>query len=317
MSLAVLPALLVSVIGLAGVVVLALLLIRRADPAPSEAAEAARRHGSVVNLTAWLVWFLLPGPVMLVVAVGVFRASVGTGQYAGVVTALYPATHGLLFLTVHAIGERTWPRPAGPVRRAALTPRRVADVAPRHLRAVSWAWVGLLVVALAVGGATAAPDGRSFIATGVGPTSPFPGWYYGAWLLPAALIVLGASEAVLRLVAARPAIVDADPAYDAASRRLSAHRVLRGPQLVLGLTLAGVVFVLGYGPHHAGLPAIGYALDVLAIGVALASLVLAVIPAQPPLGAAQPPGGTLAALAPAPTGSSQTTAAADGTDSSS
>jgi uncharacterized membrane protein len=284
MSLAVLSAALLSVIGLAGVVVLALLLLRRPDPAPSEAAEAARRHGSVVNLTAWLVWFLLPAPVILVVAVGVFRASAGTGQYAGVVTALYPATHGLLYLAVHAIGERTWPRPAGPVRRAELTRRRVADVAPRHLRAVTWAWVGLLAVALAVGWATAAPDGRSFDTPASGSMSLYPGWYYGAWLLPAALLVLAATEVVLRLVAARPAIVDADPPYDAASRRLSAHRVLRGPQLVLGLTLAGVVLVLGYGPHHAGLHVIGYALGVVAVGVALAAAALAAIPAQPPPG---------------------------------
>lgn len=297
MSLNLLLALLLSLLGLSAVVVLVVLLLRRPDPAPSEAADVARRHGSVVNLSAWLVWLLLPVPVIWIVAVAVFRASVGTGSYAGVVTALYPATTGLLYLAVHAIGERTWPRPAGPVRRAALTRRRVADVAPRRLRAITWVWVGLLAVALVIGGATAAPDGRSFAAAGE-PwlwSSPYPGWYYGAWLLPAAFVVLGATEAVLRLVAARPAIVDADPTYDAASRRLSAHRVLRGPQLVLGLTLAGVLLVLGYGPHNAGLAGLGNGLDILAGAVALASLALAVIPAQPPVGAPAP-------LAPTSTG---------------
>lgn len=308
MSLVVLPALLLPLLVVVAVVALVVVLLRRPDPAPSEAAEAARRHGSIVNLTAWAAWFLLPAPVLGIVAVGVFRASAGTGPYAGVVTALYPATTGLLFLAVHAIGERTWPRPAGPVRRAALTRRRVADVAPRHLRVVTWAWVGQLAVALVVGGATAASDGRSFVVTNGdswSANSPYPGWYYGVWLLPAALVVLGGTEAVLRLVAARPAIVDADPTYDAGSRRLSAHRVLRGSQLVLGLTLAGVLLVLGYGPHHAGLPVLGYGLALLAGCATVASLILAVTPAQPAVGAAapaQPPLGAAPPAAPIPSG---------------
>lgn len=284
MSLAVLAVAVVPLVLLVALVVLAVTLSRQPAPAPSLAAEAARRHALTVNVVAWAaVVFVSPWAVGLV-AVAVFRATAGAGSYAGVVTALYPATVGLMFVAVHAIGERTWPRPAGPVRRAALVRRQTADVAPRRLRLLTWAWGALLVVALAVGGATAAPGGRSFQAPDTGGSiSPYPGWYYGAWLIPAAVLVLAATEAVLRLVAARPAIVDADPAYDAASRQLSAHRVLRGTQLVLGLTLAGVLLVLGYGPHHAGLDGLGYAVDALAVAVALSALGAAVVPGRAPV----------------------------------
>lgn len=292
MSIAVVPLLFGPLLVLVTVVALVVALVRRPTPAPSQAAEAARQHGVLVTIAAWLVAGLLAGPVIGAVALIAFRASVGTGPYAGVVTALYPTTIGLLYLGVHALGERTWPRPEGPVRRAGLAHRRVADVAPRLLRAVTWSWAGAVVVALVIGGATAASDGRSFTtgnAVQWSSTSPYPGWYYGMWLLPAVLIVLAGTEAVLRLVAARPAIVDADPAYDAASRRLSAHRALRGPQLVLGLTLASVLLTLGYGPHAAGLPAIGYLIGILACLVAITSLVLTVAPARAPIAGSATP----------------------------
>lgn len=294
MSIAIVPLLLGPLLVLATTVALVVALVRRPVPAPSQAAEAARRHGMLVTITAWLVAGLIAGPVIAGVALVAFRASVGTGPYAGVVTALYPTTVGLLYLAVHALGERTWPRPEGPVRRAALAHRQVNDVAPRLLRTVTWTWAGGVVVALVIGGATAAADGRSFTTGGAthwSTTSPYPGWYYGAWLLPAVLIVLAATEAALRLVAARPAIVDADPAYDAGSRRLSAHRALRGPQLVLGLTLAGVLLTLGYGPHHAGLTALGYVLDIGAGLVAITSLVLTATPAQAPVATSVVPAG--------------------------
>ena len=105
----------------------------------------------------------------------------------------------------------------------------------------------------------------------------------GISLLVTAAAILAATEGVLRLVARRPAVVNADPDYDAASRRLSAQRVLRGAQLVLSSCL-GVVLIIGGDAivEHAGgadgapLLAIGYL-------VAAAGLVIALVPARPPL----------------------------------
>jgi hypothetical protein len=266
-------------------------LARRPAPAPSEAAAAAQRHASVVHVASWLAWLLVP-LVLALGAVPLMRSVLGAvsnvrwaSPYGGVLAALYPVTAGLAYLAVHAFGEHTWPRPAGPVRRATLVRRDPADVAPRFLRVAAWVWTALIAVALVVGGATAGPGGRSFAVgstTSWQSASPYPGWYYGVWLLPACVVVLVAAEAVLRLVAGRPAIVDAAPEYDAASRRLSAHRVLRGSQLVLGLSLSGVLLTLGYGPHAVGLTGLGYTLGAAALAVAVVAVVLAALPARAP-----------------------------------
>lgn len=273
----------VALLGL--VLGLIAVLVRRPAPAPSEAAAVARQHGVVVSIASWVAWLVVPA-LVATAATPALRAVTGGGHYGGLVTALYPAMVGLAFVAVHALGERTWPRPAGPVRRATLVRRRVTDVAPRLLRRAAWAWAAGIALVLVLAGAVAAPGGRAFARTladgSWAQTSPFPGWYYGMWLLPASLLVLAAGEAVLRLIASRPAIVDAEPAYDAASRTLSAHRVLRGVQLVLGLTLAAILLTCGYGPHGVGLVGVGYALDLVALATAVGSAALAMVPGRAP-----------------------------------
>ena len=44
-------------------------------------------------------------------------------------SGVIPFAAGIAFLGVHAIGERTWPRPTGSIRRAALVARSARDVA--------------------------------------------------------------------------------------------------------------------------------------------------------------------------------------------
>jgi len=274
---------------LAAVVVVVVAVTRRSLPAPSEAADAARRHALGVNIAAWAALAVLPVGVIGLVAVPLFRLT-GASLYAGVVTGLWPATAGLLFLGVHAIGERTWPRPTGAVRRAHLSPRD-AQRGPRWLRRLTWAWAGLLLVTLVAAGATSS-NGRAvsvaYATNAVQTTSPYPGWFYGVPLLVAAALVLVATEGVLRLISRRPAVVDADPAYDAASRRLSAHRALRGTQLVIALTEAGVLGVMGAALSNVDRGAVGVALGGLAALVGLTGLVAAVLPAQPAIQAARP-----------------------------
>lgn len=263
-------------------VALGLVVAHHPAPAPSQAAAAARRHGTRVAVAAWLV------PGALVLLVGPVMVYLNPRLGSGVLTGLAPALLGLTYLAVHAVGERTWPRPAGPVRRAALVHRRVSDVAPGWIR---WTVHGLAVATVAVliaCGATGATDGRSLERTWfdgetfTGATaSPYPGWRYALPLLVAVALVALAAEGVLRLVAGRPAIVDADPAYDAASRRLSAQRALRGAILVIGCTLGAVLFVAGVALQGVELRALGAGSTVLGLLVGLASLVLAVVPAQP------------------------------------
>lgn len=288
--------LLMPVVVLAGVVGLVVLVVRlagRRPPAPSYAAEAARRHGLVVNVIAWMGVVLAPVPVLLILYLYPWLAtSAEAGDwYHPVLAALYPAGIGLQYLAVHAIGELTWPRPTGRRRRAALSTRRRRDVVPTWIHRVTWGWAGLIVAVLVATGATARPDGRSvavpYASNAVVTGAPYPGWDFGVPLLVATALLLAATEAVLRLVARRPAVVDTDPDYDAASRRLSAHRVLRGTQLVLALTATGVLTVTAVTLLDLG-HAVGAVLVGLAVLVGCAGVAVAVVPARAPVTATPP-----------------------------
>ena len=292
--------------GVVAVVVVVLLSVRGPAPVPSQAAAAAVRHGATVHAAA-LVLLL----TALVAVPGVV-AQVAVGPAQGVLLGLAPAAAGLVFAAVQALGEATWPRPTGRVRRAPLTRRTVGDVAPPVLRTAAWTWAGLAVVALVACGLAAAADGRSVgrqVAGGSTAAGPFPGWTYGVPLLAAVVVVLVAAEGVLRLVATRPTVADADPAWDLSLRRLSAHRVLRGAQLVLAWTTAGVLGVAGAALRNVGgvvtdaASASGVHLGlgtvalVLAAVAALGGLVLAVVPAPAaaPSGRLEPSGSAPAA----------------------
>lgn len=225
--------------------ILVAVLVRRPDPAPSQAAEAARRHSAVVNTMA--LAFLFVGAVL-----GFILANqLGSSVSAGVRLGLIPAAAGLGFAGVQAVGELTWPRPIGTLRRAPLTRRTAADVAPAYVRRVTWSWAALTTVALVACG-LASDDGRDLtrhFAEGTVSAGPFPGWFYGVPLLVAAAVVLLAAEGVLRLIAHRPAVMDAAPEWDLGLRRVSAHRLLRGAQLVLGGTASGVLLLAGRTVH--------------------------------------------------------------------
>jgi uncharacterized membrane protein len=270
------------------VVTVVLVTARGRAPLPSQAARAAVRHGGTVHAVALAC---LVGAVVLVPP-AVQRLVTGPAQ--GLYLGLAPAVAGLAFAAVQAVGEATWPRPSGTVRRAPLTRRTVRDLAPRRLRVAAWLWAGLAAVTLVVCGLASA-DGRGISRTfpgGAASSGPFPGWYFGVPLLAAVVVVLVAAEVVLRLVAGRPSVADADPAWDMALRRLSAHRVLRGTQLVLAWTAAGVLLVAGAALRNVGgavLPGpgsgsalhsgLGVAGLTVGLAVGLAGTVLALTPA--------------------------------------
>ena len=280
-----------------GVSLAVILLGRRPVPALSEAAAAARHHAQTVHVIAWVTGFLV-GPVLVAAPIGWAVSAAGAGPYGGIGAAVYPAALGLLFLAVHAIGELTWPRPSGTVRRAALMRRTVRDVAPRRLVAATVAWAGTLVVT-AVACGVVAEDGRQVtrvLPDGSAGAGPFPGWFFGIPLLVAAALVLAATYGVLRLVAGRAAVVDAAPEWDLGLRRLSGHRAMRGAQLVLGLTAGAVLLVAGTALQNVGRAGIedvppgsplhtvtGIVLVLVGLGVVLTAAVLTVLPAPVPL----------------------------------
>lgn len=295
--------LLVPLVVVAGL--LLLLTARRRDAndpasdariAVAETAVAARRHAGVVSALAWGVALTAPPLVLAPTALQVLRATRASSLTAGVLTGLAPASAGLLFLGVHLVGELSWPRPTGTLRRAALVRRTLGGIVPRRLRAVTLTWAALLTVTLVTCGIVAT-DGRPVTRTwpgGASTAGPFPGWFYGLPLLLATLGILVGTLAVLRLVAGRPAVMDTQPAWDLSLRRLSAHRVLRGVQLVIGATTSGVLAVTSSAVISIGrsggtdpatvagpLAAVGAALGVLAALVGVASIAIALVPGRP------------------------------------
>lgn len=269
---------LLLVLLLVGGVGLALRPVRTAGPvSASEAWLAAERHARRVTLGAWALLLLVPW--LLAGAVDV-PAPMGTDL------AVAPAVGGVAFLVVHLGGELTWPRPAGPVRRAPLVRRGVRDVAPRALSLLTATWAALLTALLVVCGSAAGADGRSLTAAQAdGSTStagPFPGWYYGRLVLPAAAVVVVLCLAVLALVARRAAVADTAPDDDLELRRTSARRVLAGAQLVLAWSLAGCLFVAANAVHSAEPdwatnPSVVVAGALLSVAIAVGSVVVAVL----------------------------------------
>ena len=214
-----------------------------ASVSASAAWRTAVTHADRVSAAAWvalLVVALVCGatraPASLVHLAG------GRALVTGVALAVSPSVAGLAFLVVHGAGELTWPRPAGPIRRAVLARRPVRELVPVGPAVALAGWVLALAVLLVACGATS-PDGRSVrVSLGSGVeshTGPYPGGYYGIPIAVAMVLLLAATAGVLRLVAARPSVSDTDPDADTALRRTSVARVLGGVQLVAALTFAG------------------------------------------------------------------------------
>jgi hypothetical protein len=248
---------------------------------PSEAWIAAEQHARRTSATAWAI--LLTAALVVAIAVGSYLH----GLVAGLVLAATPALAGLAFLGVHLVGEHTWPRPDGAVRRAPLARRRVRDITPRGLGWLTGTWFVVLVVLLALCAAAAGTGGRSLSyaqADGsVSTASPFPGWYYGRVIVPLVLLLALGCLGTLVLVARRAAVADTAPQDDLVLRRTSARRVLAGAQLVVAWSLVGCLFfaanaVRGVQPRWADAFGPGTAVPVAACATLIAVAVAVVAP---------------------------------------
>ncbi len=231
-----------------------------ADPGIQGSPAATRAHRHTVWVTAWAwAW---TGGIGALVAAQLGATSAGNDHVvnwpfvAGRLVGLVPLLAGAGFLLVHVIGEVTWPRPTGPVRRAALVPRTVRDVTGWGLPAWCSGLAVLLVVVTVVGGATADSSGRTLTRTGHEWQevwgNPYPGWYYGFLLLVAVAVLAALTVLVLRMLVRRATVPEIHRSDDLALRRVSARRVLVGVQLVTGTTLAGVLAVGGRTLVHVG-----------------------------------------------------------------
>ncbi len=285
----------------------------------------ARRHAAVVATLAWttLVAVTLALPVLVVP----LRSS-----WLGAA----PAAAGVLALLVAAVGEQTWPRPRGAVRRAALVRRTALDVAPRGPVLVTLTWSAALLGLLVVTSLTADDDGRSITlhpdATSSHTSGPYPGLPYAVPTLAAALVLILTAALTLHLVAGRPAVPGVSADDDTRLRRASAQRLLAAVQLVLAGTLGAMLTATGDALRRASTSrwavdgvwttardavgsALGWTALTLSLLVGVCGIVLAVVflvrasvtlrPVPSPVVGAAP--GPVATAAPGPAG----TAAAD------
>jgi hypothetical protein len=279
-------ALLPLLVLLAGLVTVSLgaAAARRSPPSRETAVAAGRRHALRTAVAA----------IGLGIAAAVYVGAAQLGNVSpgglGVTALLVPITFGVAHTLVLGVGELTWPRPDGEVRRARLVHRGLLDAAPRRLVRAGAAAAGLTVVTLVGGALLADSTGRGVtfrsdpFTAGAGP---FPGLFYG---LPAGLGLLVLSllaAAVLRLVANRAAVATQDDRIETALRRASAHRVLRVAVGVPLFVSGGLLFVGGNALHSvasssggsAMLGPVGACVAVLGIAAMLAGVVVACLPA--------------------------------------
>lgn len=277
----------VLVLLLAAVLASTVVRARRATPSRETAVAAARRHAGLTAAAA-LAGAVLAGLGTAVSGLGLFTGPGDLGRSLLLAPLAAATTHSLVLL----VGELTWPRPRGDVRRAQLARRGPLDAAPRRLLRLAAATATALVVVLVVGTLTADHTGRGIAvswAAGGAAAGPYPGSFYGT---PAAigLAVLGAvTAAALRVVAERPAVATEDPRIEAALRRASAHRVLRGAVTGALALLAGLLLTTGTSLHSvaadaggtraATLGVVGTAAEVVAGVIALLAVLVACIPA--------------------------------------
>jgi hypothetical protein len=246
---ALLPLLLVLVLAAAAAT--GATIVRRSPPSAETTVAAARRHAALTSSAA----LVLAG----VVAVGtgvVGQLTLPSALRSGVTALSVPLAFGIAHTAVLLLGEFTWPRPEGDVRRARLVRRGVADAAPRWLVRAALAAAAAAVLVLVAGGLLASPDGRSITVPGgdgliSGSASPFVGWAYGT---PAAIGVVALTAltvAGLWVVADRPAVVTADERIESTLRAASAHRVLRGAVAATLVVIGGMTAVSGQSVRSA------------------------------------------------------------------
>ncbi len=245
-------------------------VVRRPPPS-REAAVAAGRAHAVHSIGAAL---LLGG-----LAAGYVGATQLGNDYPGglgITALLVPITFGVVHTVVLAIGELTWPRPEGAVRRARLVHRGLLDAAPRWLVRLAALAVALATVTLVGGALLADPDGRSFtygdpFVDGLATASPFPGSFYGLAAGGGLLVLALAAAVALWIVANRPAVATDDEGIETALRRASAHRVLRVAVGVPLFVSGGLLFIGGRALH--AVASSGAASGLLDVAGAAASLI--------------------------------------------
>jgi len=175
-------------------------------------------------------------------AIALTLALTGSGYFAFVV-ATGPALTGAAMIVVATVAERTWPRPSGHVRSAALRTRRPGSGSRAMTRMAVGGGVASVML-LIFAALTDEPGGVGAQLTwdsGRATAGPYPGSHY-TWVMLGALALVGGLTLLgLRVVDARPALGVGLEREDEAAREASRVRVLRGSAFSMLLTTAGLL----------------------------------------------------------------------------
>ena len=198
-------------------------------------AESVASHGLWVGIIGWMA-SSLQGAMrtgIIVVNPTASSAAATPGQIAGALS--WPV---LACLTVHALGQLSYPAPKAPRRYAELTVRRIRDFLPRKL---AWTTAGVFVFAALVIAWTATLPGHTPVMptpggvlqpsddglVGQGQEGRIPGWELAAWLGGALLVLALGTWLVLVLAARRRRLETLDDDDNRALRAIGANRLLR------------------------------------------------------------------------------------------
>lgn len=256
----------------------AALLMRQFAHGEDSTVRRAQRHARRTSATAVAVGLL--AAVAAAVAVLLPAPLAPAAGRPGVAAMMLPLAFGVAHTGVILVGELTWPRPAGMVRRARLTHRGALQAIPAWLLRTAIGTLVTGVVVIAVGAVT---DDRYdanrsitvYAGDGLveGAASPYVGAFYGMPALVGLGCLLALSAAALWVVANRPAIVTDDVDVEDALRRASAQRVLRGATAAATILVAGLVAVSGLAIRSAATTAAQAArLEDLPVGAAASVL---------------------------------------------
>ena len=200
----------------------------RTGTSPASVSE----HSLWVGVIGWLA-SSLQGAMNL----GIIPANPSTGGALIGAGTILPALMWPVLgcLTVHALGQVSYPGPRRVRRQAVLSVRRIRDFLPRRLALTTAAIFATAAAAIAratalPGFAAVAPtqvsDGQSTYYNG-GGDGRIPGPEVAGWLGGALLVLAGGTWLVLWLIASRRQLESLDAADNAVLRTIAMNRLLR------------------------------------------------------------------------------------------
>jgi hypothetical protein len=221
-------------------------------PGTGTSPQSVAKHGLWVGVIGWLA-SSLQGAMTLGIIPASPLAATAVVSAGSIVSALAWPVLGCL--TVHALGQITYPGPRRMRRQAVLAARRIRDFLPRRL---AFTTAAIFVSAAAAIVRAATLPGFAAVAPTAASDGPYnyyndggdgrlPGPEVASWLGGALLVLAGGTWLVLWMISRRRQLESLDAADNAVLRTIAMNRLLR----TVSTVAAGLAAVAG---NFAALP---------------------------------------------------------------